>query len=95
MPLRRTFPINACDKKALAKPAIAKHSSDGSRWSRRGEVVVVVVPIATWRQLAPERPNLKQWLRAGWGAPLTGGAVDLTGLDLARDLGERADAVLP
>ncbi len=49
-------------------------------------------------RLAGERPSwsdLKEWLRAGWGAPLAGGAVDLKGLDLARDAGERSDAVLP
>ena len=53
--------------------------------TRRGEAVVVIVPIETWRKLAPERPDLKAWLRGG----------DLEGLDFARELGERPDAVLP
>ncbi len=84
------------DAKARFSELVDDALRDGPQLvTRRGEAVVVVVPIDTWRKLAPERPDLKQWLRAGWGAPLAGGAVDLTGLDLAREAGERADAVLP
>lgn len=53
--------------------------------TRRGEPVVVVVAIDTWRRLVGPRPSLKEYLRA---APLEG-------LDLTRDEGERADVVLP
>lgn len=53
--------------------------------TRRGEPVVVVVSIDTWRKLEPTRPSLKEHLRA---APLEG-------LDLGRDTTERADVALP
>lgn len=53
--------------------------------TRRGEPVVVVVAIDTWRKLSGQGPSLKDFLR---GAPLEG-------LDLSREGGERADAVLP
>lgn len=53
--------------------------------TRRGEEVVVVVAIETWRRLAGLGPSLKAHLRA---APLDG-------LELSRDRGERDDVVLP
>lgn len=53
--------------------------------TRRGEPVVVVVSIDTWRRLQEGRPSLKDYLRA---APLEG-------LDLDRDTGERAQVELP
>jgi prevent-host-death family protein len=60
-------------------------STDPQTVPRRGEPVVVVVAIETWRRLAEPRPSLKACLRS---APLEG-------LDLERDAGERADTVLP
>lgn len=53
--------------------------------TRRGEPVVVVVAVDTWRRVSGEAPSLKAFLRA---APLDG-------LDLSRDAGERPDVVLP
>jgi prevent-host-death family protein len=53
--------------------------------TRRGEPVVVVVAIDTWRRLTGAAPSLKDYLRS---APLEG-------LDLSRDEGDRADVVLP
>lgn len=53
--------------------------------TRRGEPVVVVVAIDTWRRLAGPAPSLKDYLRA---APLDG-------LDLTREEGDRADVALP
>lgn len=53
--------------------------------TRRGEPVVVVVAIDTWRRVSGAAPNLKAFLRA---APLDG-------VDLSRDVGERSDVVLP
>ena len=53
--------------------------------TRRGEPVVVVVAIDTWRRVAGPVPSLKSFLRS---APLEG-------VDLSRDGGERPDAVLP
>lgn len=53
--------------------------------TRRGEPVVVVVAIETWRRLSEPSPSFKDYLRT---APLEG-------LDLRRDVGERADVVLP
>lgn len=50
--------------------------------TRRGEPVMVVLSIETWRQLSG--PSLKDYLRA---APLEG-------LDLERDTAERADVAL-
>lgn len=53
--------------------------------TRRGEPVVVIVAIDTWRRVVGPMPSLKSFLRS---APLDG-------LDLERDQGERADIVLP
>ena len=53
--------------------------------TRRGEPVVVVVAIDTWRRVIGPTPSFKAFLRS---APLEG-------VDLTRDVGERADAVLP
>ena len=53
--------------------------------TRRGEPVVVVVAIDTWRRLAGTAPSLKAFLRS---APLDG-------LDLSRDGEDRPDVVLP
>jgi antitoxin Phd len=53
--------------------------------TRRGEAVVVVVSMETWRQLVEPPPSFKDYLRA---APLEG-------LELQRDVGERSDVVLP
>lgn len=53
--------------------------------TRRGEPVVVVVAIDTWRRVVGPVPTLKSFLRS---APLDG-------IDLSRDSGERADVVLP
>lgn len=53
--------------------------------TRRGEPVVVVVAIDTWRRLTVPAPSLKDYLRS---APLEG-------LVLTRELGEREDPVLP
>lgn len=53
--------------------------------TRRGEPVVVVVAIETWRRLTVPAPSLKDYLRS---APLEG-------LELSRELGEREDPVLP
>ena len=53
--------------------------------TRRGEPVVVVVAIDTWRRITGGGPSLKDYLRA---APLDG-------LDLGRSPAERTDGVLP
>lgn len=53
--------------------------------TRRGEPVVVVVAIDTWRRLTVPAPSFKDYLRS---APLDG-------LDLTREAGERADVVPP
>jgi prevent-host-death family protein len=53
--------------------------------TRRGEPVVVVVAIETWRRVSGPTPSLKAFLRS---APLEG-------VDLSRDVGERPDVVLP
>ncbi|MFZ5475756.1 MAG: type II toxin-antitoxin system prevent-host-death family antitoxin [Myxococcota bacterium] len=53
--------------------------------TRRGEPVVVVVAVDTWRRLVGPAPSLKDYLRS---APLEG-------LDLSREDGERDDVVLP
>ena len=53
--------------------------------TRRGEPVVVVVAIETWRRMAEPAPSLKDYLRA---APLDG-------LDLSREDAERSDVALP
>ncbi len=53
--------------------------------TRRGEPVVVVVAIDTWRRVTGPTPSFKSFLRA---APLEG-------LDLSRDVGERPDVALP
>ena len=53
--------------------------------TRRGEPVVVVVAIDTWRRVSGPAPNLEAFLPS---APLDG-------IDLSRDLGERPDVVLP
>jgi len=53
--------------------------------TRRGEPVVVVVAIDTWRRVSGAAPSLKEFLRA---APLDG-------VDLSREVGERSDVVLP
>ena len=53
--------------------------------TRRGEPVVMVVAIDTWRRVSSPAPSLKAFLRS---APLDG-------IDLARDGGERRDVVLP
>lgn len=53
--------------------------------TRRGEPVVVVVSIDTWRRVTRPTPSFKAFLRS---APLEG-------VDLSRDVGERADVVLP
>ncbi len=53
--------------------------------TRRGEPVVVVVAIDTWRRVVGPVPSLKSLLRS---APLDG-------IDLSRDSGERADVALP
>ncbi len=52
--------------------------------TRRGEPVVVVVAIDTWRRIAGPSPSLKEYLRT---APLEG-------LDLTREHVERDDVVL-
>jgi antitoxin Phd len=52
--------------------------------TRRGEPVVVVVAIDTWRRMVEPPPSLKAWLRQ---APLDG-------LDLLREADERPDAEL-
>lgn len=53
--------------------------------TRRGEPVVVVVAVDTWRRVSGAAPSLKAFLRA---APLEG-------LELDRDAGERPEPVLP
>ena len=53
--------------------------------TRRGEPVVVVVAIDTWRRVTGPAPSFKAFLRS---APLEG-------VDLSRDVGERPDVVLP
>lgn len=53
--------------------------------TRRGEPVVVVVSIDTWRRVSQSAPSLKDFLRA---APLDG-------VELSRDPGDRPDLVLP
>jgi prevent-host-death family protein len=53
--------------------------------TRRGEPVVVVVAIDTWRRMVEPRPSLKDYLRA---APIEG-------LDLTREEGERDEIPLP
>lgn len=53
--------------------------------TRRGEPVVVVVSVDTWRAVSSPRPSLKDHLRA---APLEG-------LDLTRDDAERRPVDLP
>lgn len=53
--------------------------------TRRGEPVVVVVAIDTWRRVTGAGPNLKAFLRT---APLDG-------VDISREGAERADVVLP
>lgn len=53
--------------------------------TRRGEPVVVVVAIDTWRRVSGEAPSLKDYLRA---APLEG-------LDLTREDAERPEVPLP
>lgn len=53
--------------------------------TRRGEPVVVVVSVETWRAVSSPRPSLKDHLRA---APLKG-------LDLGRDGAERPPVELP
>lgn len=53
--------------------------------TRRGEPVVVVVAIDTWRRVAGPVPSLKSFLRS---APLDG-------VDTSRDCGDRPDVALP
>ncbi len=53
--------------------------------TRRGEPVVVVVAIETWRRVAGPVPSLKSFLRS---APLEG-------VDTSRDIGDRLDVALP
>src|SRR5688572_11939700 len=53
--------------------------------TRRGEPVVVVVSIDTWRRVAGPAPSLKAFLRS---APLEE-------VDLAREDGDRPEIVLP
>ena len=53
--------------------------------TRRGEPVVVVVAIDTWRRVAGPVPSLKAFLRS---APLDG-------IELSRDGVDRPDVVLP
>lgn len=53
--------------------------------TRRGEPVVVVVSVETWRKLAGEQPSLKDYLRS----------VSLDDLDLTRERGERRETELP
>jgi antitoxin (DNA-binding transcriptional repressor) of toxin-antitoxin stability system len=53
--------------------------------TRRGEPVVVVVAIDTWRRVAGPVPSLKSFLRS---APLDG-------VDTSRDSGDRPDVALP
>jgi len=53
--------------------------------TRRGEPVVVVVAIDTWRRVSRPQPSLKAFLLA---APLDG-------LDLSHEGGDRAEVVLP
>jgi len=53
--------------------------------TRRGEPVVIVVAIETWRKMAEPGPSLKDYLRI---APLDG-------LDLSRENADREDVVLP
>lgn len=53
--------------------------------TRRGEPVVVVVAIDTWRRISGPVPSLKSFLRS---APLDG-------VDLSREGGDRPDIVLP
>ena len=53
--------------------------------TRRGEPVVVVVSVETWRKVAGEWPSLKTWLRQ---APLEG-------IELERDLRPARDVDLP
>jgi len=53
--------------------------------TRRGEPVVVIVAIETWRRVSGPVPSLKSFLRS---APLDG-------LELSRDDGERPDVALP
>jgi prevent-host-death family protein len=53
--------------------------------TRRGEPVVVVVAIDTWRRVTGPPPSFKAFLRA---APLEG-------VDLSREAGERSDVELP
>jgi prevent-host-death family protein len=53
--------------------------------TRRGEPVVVIVPVATWRSMERPRPSFKEFLAS---APLEG-------LDLSREEAERPDADLP
>ena len=53
--------------------------------TRRGEPVVVVVAIETWRRISGSAPSLKAFLRS---APLDG-------VDLSREAGDRPDVVLP
>ena len=55
--------------------------------TRRGDPVVVVVSVETWRRLASPSPSLKDFLRA---APLDG-----VELDLSRETGERGEVQLP
>ena len=55
--------------------------------TRRGDPVVVVVSVETWRRLAGPSPSLKDFLRA---APLDG-----VELDLSRETGERGEVQLP
>ena len=53
--------------------------------TRRGEPVVVVVSVDTWRELMESRPGLKEYLRAG----------SLEGLELSRESEERREVSLP
>ena len=53
--------------------------------TRRGEPVVVVVAVETWRQMTAERPSFKAYLRA---APLDG-------LELERETEDRKQPPLP
>lgn len=60
-------------------------SSGPQTVTRRGEPVVVVVAIETWRRVSGPTPSFKAFLRS---APREG-------VDLSRDVGERPDVVLP
>ncbi len=53
--------------------------------TRRGEEVVVIVSMATWRQVSPTRPRLKDALRS----------VCWEDAPTEHERGERADVELP